>query len=199
MKKLIKSLVVIMFMLMITGCRENASNETANYRPQDLFNLIERTYENLDEEIPVTEEMEITNREEMLRRTGLRSADNIEYMVASQAMISVFPYTMVLIKVDNDANIDAMKQEIYDNIDFNYWICVGADKAIITNFGSVIMLVMGSEEQAGLIYAEFDRVTGNLGETLVRINDQAGFDDGFNGGFDLGEDALYEEDELTHE
>lgn len=78
--------------------------------------------------------------------TGLDSAENITEAVASEAMIGSIPYSMVLVRVAEGADAQAVAEAMKSGIDQRKWICVEADDLMVAGKGDVVMLVMiGSE------------------------------------------------------
>lgn len=78
--------------------------------------------------------------------TGLDNADMISEAMASEAMIGSIPFSMVLVRVVDAANAEAVADAMKAGIDQRKWICVEADDLLVTACGDVVMLVMiGSE------------------------------------------------------
>ena len=99
--------------------------------------------------------------------TGLQTtqiiAENCEYMlgkagiefesaIASEPMMSASAYSLCLVRVKEGADIEAIKNEIRENIDPQKWICVGVDpnNVIVDNVGDVIILIMSDSEGTAL-------------------------------------------------
>lgn len=119
-----------------------------------------------------TEVMDISDDFSFKRFTGLQSNENVESFVLSAPFINVNPYEFAVIKAKAGANIEAMKQEMYDNLDMNMWICVSAEKLYITNYGDIIVVVMGRKEDAKLVYDAFKEYVGNnVGKELEKTNE----------------------------
>lgn len=101
--------------------------------------------------------------------TGLTSNTNVEELVVSVPFINAQPYSLAVVKVNENADVEKMKQEMLDNIDMRRWICVSAEKLYVTNYENVIFLVMSSEEWAKPVYDEFKSFVGNdIGKELER-------------------------------
>ena len=45
-------------------------------------------------------------------------------------------YSFVAVKFKNAVNIEKVKEEMYNNIDMNKWLCVSADVLYLTNYGN---------------------------------------------------------------
>lgn len=95
--------------------------------------------------------------------TGLDNADMITEAVASEAMIGSIPYSLVLVRVADPANAEAVAEAMASGIDQRKWICVTADDLLTAYSGDVVMLVMiGSENGAAQPFVDaFNQVMGN--------------------------------------
>ena len=49
--------------------------------------------------------------------------------------MSSYAYSFVAVKFKNGVNIEKVKEEMYNNIDMNKWLCVSADVLYLTNYG----------------------------------------------------------------
>jgi hypothetical protein len=172
MKKIIIMMLTLSLGFGLFGCDKSKNNNdaTKDFKAVDLISLMNKTYGNVAD-LPMVEVMEIerTNIEWLQNQTFLRDLSHVECVVSGDALIMTIPYTFVLIKVDDKANIDKMKQEVFDNANLAKWICVFADVAYVNNYGSVIMLIMGEKELADSVYQEFEKVCGSLGKKLEKF------------------------------
>ena len=99
----------------------------------------------------------------------LKSNENIETLVISTPFINAQAYSLAVLKVNDKANVEQIKQEIYDNIDMRKWVCVSAEKLYITNCDNVIFVIMSSEEWAKPVYEEFKKyVENDIGKELEK-------------------------------
>lgn len=141
---------------------------------QEMKDLINKIYTKLGDELPNLEIYDVDKNDEYALNayTGLKSADNIETIVASEPMMSAQAYSLVMVKTNGKADIKAMKQEMIDNIDVRKWICVSAEKVYVTDYNDVIFLVMSNDDWAKPVYDEFKNlVGGKVGEELVRTEE----------------------------
>ena len=102
--------------------------------------------------------VDVTDSESVKYYTGLQSNANVESVVVSEPMMSSQAYSFVLVKVSEEADVEAMKKEMVDNIDTRKWICVEAEKVYATNHSNLICLVMSNEEWAKPVYNAFKEV-----------------------------------------
>lgn len=141
---------------------------------EDLENIINSIYEKANVELPMlmTNVVDISDEMTLTSFTGLKSKDNIEQVVVSEPMMTSQAYSLVLVKVAEGGDVQAIKKEMVDNIDTRKWICVTADKLYATNHTNLICLVMSREELAKPIYNAFkDVVEGKVGTELERTTE----------------------------
>jgi hypothetical protein len=155
---------------------ESLTDESLESKEEgELESLISQIYEKSNNELYGLETMELdlTDEATVAAYTGLKSCDNIEQVVVSESMITSRAYSLVLVKTTENADVEAIKQEMVDNIDMAKWICVTAEVVYATNSDNLIFLVMSSEDLAKAQYDAFvDSVSGNIGKELVRQSDE---------------------------
>ena len=144
---------------------------------QDITKMFSSIYADLKDSLPELETETIDISDDMMVEgyTGLKSAENIELLVVSEPLMSSQAYSAVAIKVKDGADIEAMKQEILDNIDMGKWICVSAEKIYITNHDNVIFFVMSDEDWAKSVYENFKKFVSNeVGKELEKTGEEDG-------------------------
>ncbi len=138
---------------------------------EEMQNMLNTIYSNEKINLPELETttIDVNDTIQVGVFTGLESNDNIEELVVSVPFINAQPYSLAIVKVNEKADIEQMKQEMLDNIDMRRWICVSAEKLYITNYENIIFLVMSSEEWAKPVYDEFKNYVGNdIGKELEK-------------------------------
>ncbi len=157
----------------------NNNNNPSNNGPKietakDMKAMIEAIYEKSMPESKGefdTQIMDISDDFTFNRFTGLKSNENVEAFVLSAPFINVNPYEFAVVKAKAGADIESMKQEMYDNLDMDMWICVSAEKLYITNYGNIIVAIMGVEDDATTVYNAFKEYVGNsIGKELEKTN-----------------------------
>ena len=141
MKKI--SLIFVMFLsvFFITGCSNKNVEGT-------LESIMEKVYANIPED----------ERPMMLTNTEVNE-ENIEYYLgtsdieyeealASESGVGSIAHSVVLVRTKDNADIEAIKDKIEDNVDPRKWICVGVeeDDVVVENKGNLIILIMVSDE-----------------------------------------------------
>ncbi len=138
---------------------------------EEMQAMLDTIYSSEKVELPSLETVVVdkTDLEQVTTFTGLKSNENVEELVVSVPLMNAQAYSLAVVKVNDKANIEQMKQEMLDNIDMRRWICVSAEMLYITNYENIIFLVMSSEEWARPIYNEFKSFVGNdIGKELEK-------------------------------
>ena len=177
MKKIIAIvLVVVVAAVAVFALTSNKAPE-ASATPYEgtLEDLTNALYEANPVEFMVGPAMpvELTDVDALYAYLGLESADGIAEATWSESMIGAQPYSLVLAKVADGADMEAIKNAMFNGINTRKWICVEADQLRVVSAADVIMLVMvGSEFAPGLADGMVEAFTANVGEltgeTLAR-------------------------------
>ena len=166
-------LAVITFgvIILVSGKENTSSLETT----KDIIKMINSINKDNKNVLPELETMKIDvkNIDEVTSYTGLTSNDNIESIVVSVPMMTAQAYSVAVVKVKDNADVEKIKQEMLDNIDMRRWICVSAEQLYITNSGNVIFSVMNDKDIAKAVYDDFKKyVNNNIGKELEKSNDE---------------------------
>ncbi len=186
MKKQTMAIIIIAIVVAIIAIAiafvtfTNKENITSNVKlesAQDIKKMFSSIYADLKDSLPDLETETIDISDDMMVEgyTGLKSAENIELLVVSEPLMSSQAYSAVAIKVKDGTDIEAMKQEILNNIDMGKWICVSAEKIYITNHDNVIFFVMADEDWAKSVYENFKKFVSNeVGKELEKTGEEDG-------------------------
>ena len=166
-------LAVISFIIfiLVSGSGNKGSVET----PKDINDIINTINKNNKDVLPELETMkvDIKNIDEVTSYTGLKTNDGIESIVVSVPLITAQAYSVAIVKVKDNADVEKIKQEMLDNIDMRRWICVSAEQLYITNSGNVIFSVMADKDIAKAVYNDFKKyVNNNIGKELEKSNSE---------------------------
>ena len=147
MKKIITAIVCAALLFTLAACNSKSGGSAKNVEGT-LSEIFTKIYDNSGVESPMTMEIVVddTNKASML---GTKAVKFIEGL-ASEAAIMTIPHSMVLLRVDKDADVDNIKKQIKDNVDPRKWICVGVDpdQVIVDSIGDLVFLVMSADAQA---------------------------------------------------
>ena len=174
MRKFLMTILVSVLFLSVTGCfGGNADDPAKDFDAERVIELANEMHDKMDIDfmVEVTDRSDVEN--DMLEMlTFLKNVEKVDFVVTADAMIMTIPYSVVFIKTTDGADIDAMKQEIIDNVDHAKWICAWSEIAYVTNYGSLIILIMAEQAEADKAYAALSSsVTGELGTRLQDVND----------------------------
>lgn len=137
----------------------------------DLATLIDEIYKgqtNLFSSLE-TAEINVTDADMVAFNTGLANGDNLEYLVISQPLMSSQAYELVIAKVKQGVDANAVAKEMSENIDMNKWICVSANKLYATSSGDIVFLVMAGEtDMATSVYEKFKSLAGTTNEVYEK-------------------------------
>ena len=160
----------IIFILVSSGGNKGGGNT-----PKNINNIINTINKNNKDILPELETMkvDIKNIDEVTSYTGLKTNDGIESIVVSVPLITAQAYSVAVVKVKDNADVEKIKQEMLDNIDMRRWICVSAEQLYITNSGNVIFSVMADKDIAKAVYNDFKKyVNNNIGKELEKSNNE---------------------------
>ncbi len=166
-------LAVISFIIfiLVSGSGNKGNVET----PKDINGIINTINKNNKNVLPELETMkvDIKNIDEVTSYTGLKTNEGIESIVVSVPLITAQAYSVAIVKVKDNADVEKIKQEMLDNIDMRRWICVSAEQLYITNSGNVIFSVMADKDIAKAVYNDFKKyVNNNIGKELEKSNNE---------------------------
>ena len=166
-------LAVISFIIfiLVSGSGNKGSVDT----PKNINDIINTINKNNKDVLPELETMkvDIKNIDEVTSYTGLKTNDGIESIVVSVPLITAQAYSVAIVKVKDNADVEKIKQEMLDNIDMRRWICVSAEQLYITNSGNVIFSVMADKDIAKAVYNDFKKyVNNNIGKELEKSNNE---------------------------
>ena len=157
MKKIFLVLVMSFLCLGLTGCGEkNVKGE--------LTDIMESVYEEMyadvsEDERPMLATVNVLEKTEDM--TDEEYSDFVKYYIgsdklkvkealASEPMMTSVAYSVVLVRMEKGADIEAAKTEIKENINPRKWMCVEVpeEDVIVKSKGDLIILIMVADEAA---------------------------------------------------
>ena len=159
MKKMISLLLALVMVLSLTACGAN-NTPAATEAPTEAAKHVDGTMEELLNKVIEIQPVEfmgmamtldLTDASEdglwmISNFTGLENADSISEAAVYEPMMGSLPYSMVMVRTAEGADVAAVAEHMKNNIDQRKWICVEADDLQVVSFGDVVMLIMvGSE------------------------------------------------------
>lgn len=172
--------IIAVVAIMATVIIKNNNNKNANGSIQiesakDIENMLKTIYSKNEEILPSLEtgEIDITDSEMVTSYTGIQNTEDVEELVVLEPLMSSQAYSAVALKVKSNANVESIKQEIFDNVNMSKWICVSAEKLYITNYNNIIFFVMADEDWATATYNSFKEYVGNnIGKELEKSGEE---------------------------
>lgn len=194
MKKIIALILVAVMLTALASCVKNPDNEssssssstsattestettTANNpvtppEKKELADIISATYEKHPISIGVsTEQLDPTemDADTIKYLASVTGVDKISEFCVSGPLMAPPAYEMVVVRVKNASDAEAVAKEMLENSDPGKWICVRAEAVRIGVCGDTIMMVMSSAEEAGALISAFGEVCGGLTLTLEK-------------------------------
>lgn len=165
-KNLIICAVIVLIVLAVIIGIAVKSNNNENIKIEstaNMKNLIDSIYKSANVELPSleTNEIDMSDNDTVSTYTGSQDNSNIESIVVSEPLISSQAYSLVVMKLKNSADVEKVKQNIYDNVNMSKWICVSAEKLYITNYNNIVFYVMSDEDWAQPVYTAFKTYVNN--------------------------------------
>lgn len=156
MKK-INLLVALFFAtLLLVGCGQTKEENVEG----TLDEILTKLYADLSEdELPYLEKINFLEKQE--EATDEEQADRIKYYIgtddievkealASEPAMSSIAYSVVLLRMEENADIEKAKTEIKENVNPRKWLCVEVpeEDVIVKSKGDLIILIMVADEAA---------------------------------------------------
>lgn len=146
MKKLISLiLVLVMVTSVMAGCGAKESTKV-------LEGTMEENINKIAEKVPVefmsgvkTVDLADTSEEGLWAvtyNTGLENGDKLSDLAVFEPMMGSMAFSLVMARVKNAADAQAVAEEMSEKIDTRKWICVEADQKMVATYGDVVMLIM---------------------------------------------------------
>lgn len=147
MFKKVSILCLALMMVVLVGCSSNSKESNgSDLSKLSLEDMMTKVYEGIAEDklpnlsnIPVTKDV----------ATGFLGTDTLDFKeaLASEPMMSSIAHSVVLVRMNDGADIEKAKTEIKEKVDPRKWICVEVDpnNVIVDSKDNVIILIMSNE------------------------------------------------------
>ena len=148
MKKLIALMLALVLAVSMAACGGKSADKTplAGTMEENALKVMEiAPVEFMGGCIPV----DLTDADSVKYFTGLDSAAKITDVAVYESMMGSQAFSLILARVADANDAEAVAREMTDNIDTRKWICVGADEKIVAGYGDTVMLIM-LDSQLGL-------------------------------------------------
>ncbi|MGM9663976.1 MAG: hypothetical protein ACI3XF_03965 [Eubacteriales bacterium] len=154
----------------------------------DVEDLMNKVLEDMGGKVTIIDES--SGEEFELRLTGpthfnASSKDESNYYTGLDASLSLVeedavynenmmmggtPFSMVIIKLKDSKDADKVKEEMFNGINMQKWICRSADHLITVDNGNYVLLVMSSQDVCEKVANSFDNVLEEVSGTRLAKN-----------------------------
>lgn len=153
MKKVLLLIVAGLMIFTLTGCGTQAVDEVTPPVVEEpkisgtLEEIIGNIYAGTELELPQTMITEL-NEENEAYFLGNTDVDYVT-AIASEPMMSSIAHSVVLLQVEEGADIESIETSIKENVDPRKWICVGVedDQVIVDHVGDLVVLIMSHDAE----------------------------------------------------
>ncbi len=166
----IAAILMTLSLSMLTGCGnsgDRTSDEVSTEENADTAGMVhlnsadevsafmDEVYGGVAEDLlPMevsTTELDLGDTDMISYHTGLSDLDGIEGIYLSESMMSSTAYSAVYIRTTDEADAEAIRQQLMDNINPAKWICVTAEQQYAVLLGNYIFFVMGHQDTASAV------------------------------------------------
>lgn len=103
-----------------------------------------------------------------LETMGLSDATGVTRGTCCSPMMMAVAYSFVIATVENEDAIPRVAQDFSQNIDWNRWVCVSADHALIAKKGNMVLCLVGSND----LYSQTAQAILECGWTEIETLDR---------------------------
>lgn len=142
--------LITIISILLCGCGSK------NIRNMSLKSILNKSYNGIKKDIPDTDTVTINKNN---FATYLGNA-NIKYKeaLASEPKMTSVAHLVVIVRLDDNENVQNAKKEIEENINPRRWVCVEAEKTIVETNDNVIILVMSNAKSTEKIVENFKNI-----------------------------------------
>lgn len=158
MKKRIIGIFLFTIMLVgtLTGCgNKDDGGAKKEALEGDLNSIVEKIYENKSVDLGLQNiDIDLNEKDIVNYNMGIEDTSKIKEALVSEAMISSQAYSMVIARVNDAKDAEAVANEMLNGIDQRKWICVEADDLKIVTYNDIVLLVMVSSSMEDIVTAQ---------------------------------------------
>lgn len=122
---------------------ENSNEQSESKTSQPLTDIINQIYAIKPSGLKTMElELNLADPDAVSYNTGLKDASKVKEAIVSEAMISAQAYSLVLVRVNDKNDTEAVAKEMLDGINPAKWVCVSGDDLQIVAADDLVLLIM---------------------------------------------------------
>ena len=118
----------------------------------ELSGMVDKIYEAYPVELMMMtpSAVDLSDESWLTYNTGLTAEQGalVDAGVLSESMTGSQAYSLVLLRVKDEADAQTIADAVLDNVQMNKWVCTMADKARVATFGDKVLFVMSNSELA---------------------------------------------------
>ncbi len=178
MKKILAFILAAVMVLSFAACSstEEGGNDAAVKVEGTALEIIEKIYAEKPVELMLmTSAFADLDSSMVPSFTGLADDSKLSDGAVSEPMMGSQAYSLVVVKVNDGENAEAVAQEMANGIDPAKWICVQADDVAVAAYGDTVMLFMIDSMLGGEIgvssadmVAAFNAAVGGEAKTFTK-------------------------------
>lgn len=153
MKKIVLLLFLAVSVLSLAGCGQKEKNVEGT-----LSEIMDRLYEGVaEEDMPMMVQTTEIPKESIANYLGegTESIDMKEAAV-SESMVGSIAHSIVLVRMNENADIESTKALIKEKANPRKWICVEAEQVYVESKGDLVVLIMTNSKMADTIKTNFE-------------------------------------------
>ena len=141
---------------------------------EDLSALVDSIYEGYEEQLPAlqTQVIDTADSDMVKYVTGLDNANDVDFVVASEPLMTSQAYSLVLVKVRQGVDANEIAKTMKEKINNRKWICVSAEAVYSTSCKDIVFLVMTNKETAGKMLERFKNLAGKTETEYEKIEEE---------------------------
>ncbi len=147
LKKISMLLVAVVFLFGVVGCNQKKKDVVEG----NLEEIMDKVYAGFKEEdLPMMmENIEITKE----NVEGFIGTSEIDYKeaLARESMTGSIAHSVVLIRMKDEASVEAAKEKLKEKVDPRKWICVGVEKVTVESRGDLIIVILDDDRGSELL------------------------------------------------
>lgn len=158
MRKIVTILISTLMIFTLVGC-SSSKVERDPVLSEDLTKVLEKIYETADLDKDFKESLQHYQTVELNQENikGYLGNEDVKFTegISSAPMMSSIPYELILLKLDENADVDAVKSAIKENANPRKWVCVEAEEVIVESIDNTVLFLMANKTEADPIKNAF--------------------------------------------
>lgn len=147
LKKISMLLVAVVFLFGVVGCNQKKKDMVEG----NLEEIMDKVYAGFKEEdLPMMMENIKITKENVEGFIGTSEIDYKEAL-ARESMTGSIAHSVVLIRMKDEASVEAAKEKLKEKVDPRKWICVGVEKVTVESRGDLIIVILDDDRGSELL------------------------------------------------